>query len=318
MKILIIKLSSFGDIIQCFPVASGLAKKFPSARIDWVSYDNYRELISYQPAISRIYTLPHYASAGIFPSVVHFLKLLYEIKKESYDIVLDLQGLFRSGILCGLSGAKRKIGPWNAREGSVFFYRERIMPPPPPAQERYLEFLRYLGIEPDPYEFNLPVLPQVLNVKNYVVVHPYSRWRSKIWPWRNYLELTKKLPQYQFVFIGIGPWFPINDSNCIDCRGEIPLNVLMAIIGNAQATISGDSGPAHLSAALGCPTLVMFGPTDASEARPIGKKVIVVQSDVPCSPCWHDICLNKKYPMCCLSEISVEIVIKKLMILIKN
>ncbi|TFE68240.1 glycosyltransferase family 9 protein [Methylacidiphilum caldifontis] len=318
MKILIIKLSSFGDIIQCFPVASGLAKKFPAAQIDWVAYENYKELLKYQQAIHHIHTLPHYASTGILSSISCLTMLLYKIKEEDYDIVLDLQGLFRSGIICGLSGAKRKIGSWNAREGSIFFYKERIMPPPPPAQERYLEFLRYLEIEPDPYDFGLPVFPQILNIKNYVVIHPYSRWRSKIWPWRNYLELTVRLPQYQFVFIGIGPWFPINAPNCLDYRGEIPLSMLMAIIGNAQATISGDSGPAHLSAALGCPTLVLFGPTDASEARPIGKKVIVVQSEASCSPCWHNICLNKKYPMCCLSEISVEKIIKKLMILIEN
>ncbi|TFE66866.1 ADP-heptose--LPS heptosyltransferase [Methylacidiphilum sp. Yel] len=318
MKILIIKLSSFGDIIQCFPVASGLLKKFLSAKIDWVTYDIYRELFDYQPSISRVFTIPHYSSCGMIESIAQIIKLIRALKKERYDMVLDLQGLFRSGIICGFSGAKRKIGPWNGREGSLFFYKERIMPPPPPAQERYLEFLRYLGIQPDPYAFQLPLLPSILDIKDYIVIHPYSRWPSKIWPWRNYQALTLRLPQFHFVFVGIGPWFPINEANCTDLRGKLPLGKLIALLGNAKAMISGDSGPAHLAAALGCPTLVMFGPTDAAESRPIGKKVFVLQSDVSCSPCWHAICLNKESPLQCLSGITVEVIIKKLMILLEN
>ena len=83
--------------------------------------------------------------------------------------------------------------------------RTRRLEPPPPAQEKYLEFLRHLGIRPDPYAFGLtppPLDVPGLEAGKYVVFHPYSRWRTKLWPWRSYAEVAKILPETRFVNVG--------------------------------------------------------------------------------------------------------------------
>ncbi|WP_242529181.1 glycosyltransferase family 9 protein [Methylacidimicrobium sp. B4] len=303
-KILILKFSSLGDVIQALPVASGLKRRWPSAQIHWMAFAPYRELLADHPAIDRFVEFPRRRATrgGLFRDLAHCLA---SVRGEQYDLLLDLQGLLRSGVLCLLSGAKRRIGPWNGREGSILLYRERIMPPPPPAQERYLAFLRYLGVPEGPADYGLRVEPLELaglRKGSYVVLHPYARWRTKLWPWRYYEELARSLPDLSFVVMGMGPWFPLEARNVVDLRGALPMRRMTAILGNAAAVVGPDSGPAHLAAALGVPTLILFGPTDWRESAAVGENVRVLSASASCAPCWRTRCPQKR-PVACLSEI---------------
>ncbi|MGD9896163.1 MAG: glycosyltransferase family 9 protein [Candidatus Methylacidiphilaceae bacterium] len=312
-KILILKFSSLGDIIQALPVAAGLRRRWPSAEIHWMAFAPYRDLLANHPAIDRFVELPRRRkTAG---NLLRDLgRCLASVRKEHYDLLLDMQGLLRSGLVCLLSGAKRRIGPWNGREGSVLLYRERVMPPPPPAQERYLAFLRHLRVSVGPADYGLvpgPVELPGLRKGAYVVLHPYARWRTKLWPWRYYGELTRSLPQLSFVVMGIGPWFPLEEKNVIDLRGPLPIRQMMALLGNAMAAVGPDSGPAHLAASLGVATLILFGPTDWRESASAGENVRVLSAAVSCAPCWRTSCPQAR-PVACLSDISPSRVRKEL------
>lgn len=128
-KILIVKPSSFGDIVQALPVAVGLRQAWPDAEIGWLAFDLYEPLLRDHHAIDRLILLPKR-----FLRPTHWLRLwrwVRRLREERFDMVLDLQGLFRSGLLTWLTGAPVRVGLATAREGSTFFYTETILEPPP-------------------------------------------------------------------------------------------------------------------------------------------------------------------------------------------
>ncbi|VVM07283.1 glycosyltransferase family 9 protein [Methylacidimicrobium tartarophylax] len=303
-KILVLKFSSLGDVVQALPVAAGLRRRWPSAQIHWMAFEAYRDLLTNHPAIDRFVEFPRRRETpgGLLRDLA---RCLASVRGEHYDLLLDMQGLLRSGLLCLWSGARRRIGPWNGREGSIVLYRERVMPPPPPAQERYLAFLRYLRVPAGPLDYGLRAGPldiPGLRKGAYVVLHPYARWKTKLWPWRYYRELVRSLPHLFFVAMGMGPWFPLEEHNMLDLRGALPMRRMMALLGNAAATVGPDSGPAHLAAALGVPTLILFGPTDWRESAAVGENVHVLSAAAPCAPCWRTSCPQKR-PVACLADI---------------
>ncbi|VVM06885.1 heptosyltransferase I [Methylacidimicrobium cyclopophantes] len=312
-KILILKFSSLGDVVQALPVAAGLRRRWPSAEIHWMAFEPYRDLLTNHPAIDRFLEFPRRRATRL-ELLRDLARCLRFVRRERYDLLLDLQGLLRSGLFCLLSGSKRRIGPWNGREGSILVYRERVMPPPPPAQERYLAFLRHLGIPAGPPDYGLCAgaleIPG-LRKGSYVVLHPYARWKTKLWPWRHYAELVRSLPHLSFVVMGMGPWFPLEEKNVTDLRGPLPIDRMMALLGNAAAVVGPDSGPAHLAAALGVSTLILFGPTDWRESAAVGENVRVLSSAARCSPCWRTSCPQQR-PVACLSDIPPALVREKL------
>jgi len=312
MKVLIVKPSSFGDIVQALPVATGLRRYWPDAEIHWLTFDAYEPLLRDHHAIDRLMILRRRdLRPGGWLRLWRWIKAL---RAERYDLVLDLQGLLRSGILTWLTKAPLRLGLATAREGSTLFYTETILEPPPPAQEKYLEFLRHLGIRPDPYAFDLappPLAVASLDPGRYVVLHPYSRWRTKLWPWRYYQEVVDALPEVRFAVVGEGPWFPLHGENVLDLRGRLAFPQLMAVLKEAGAVVSTDSGPSHLAAALGAPTLALFGATDWQKTRPIGRHVTIERYPAPCSPCMKRSC-PQKIPMVCMSEITPAHVLRYL------
>lgn len=308
-KILIVKPSALGDVIQALPVATGLKRHWPQARIDWVINDAYQDLLAGHPAIDRLVLYPRrrWRSPLCLPEVWRRARALRE---EHYDLVIDLQGLLRSGLMTAATRSPRRIGLKSAREGARYFYTELVDDYPLAAAERYLCCLEQLGIVPQRYDFQLnptAPLPESLQSRagSYIVLHPYSRWSTKLWPWRYYQELINRLPQHHFVMIGEGPWFPIDGDNLTDLRGQLNLSGLMTVLHRSQAVLSTDSGPAHLAAALDVSTLVLFGATDWHRTKPAGRRVKVLTHDVFCAPCLKRSCY-RDVPMECLTEISPE------------
>lgn len=308
-RILIVKPSALGDVVQALPVATGLKRRWPQARIDWVINDTYKELLASHPCIDRLVLYPRkrWSTLLALPDMWRWAR---EVREQHYDIVIDLQGLLRSGLMTAATRSPRRIGLQSAREGARHFYNELVDDSPISSAERYLCCLRHLNITPYPFDFQLKAdvaLPEALMPIDgqYVVLHPYSRWRTKLWPWRHYQDLIKQLPDQQFVVLGEGPWFPIEGGNLIDLRGKLDIRRLLAVLEHAKAIVSTDSGPAHIGAALQRPTLVLFGATDWHRTRPMGLRVAVQTHDVFCAPCLKRHCY-RDVPMECLTAITPE------------
>lgn len=308
MKILIIKPSALGDIVQALPVLTGLKRRWPEAEIDWIVNDTLREILEGHPCLRKtiLYPRKRWNSPKRLPEIWRWGKRL---RAEKYDITIDLQGLLRSALMTWAAASPRRLGLLSAREGSRAFYNEFIADTAISAAERYLTCLEHLDIPVQPLDFQLSArapLPEALqNHAPYIVLHPYSKWRTKLWPWRYYQELVDLMPDQRFVVVGEGPWFPLEAPQVVDLRGKLTISTLVTVLDRAQSVLSTDSGPAHIAGALGRPTLVLFGATDWRKTKPSGAKVRIHTHALFCSPCLKRTCWRDT-PMECMSLLTPQ------------
>ena len=307
MKILIIKPSALGDIVQALPVLTGLRRRWPAAKIDWLVNDSLSEILEGHPCLNKLVLYPRqrWTSPLRLPEIWRWSR---DLRAEKYDLVLDLQGLLRSGLMTWATGSPRRIGLQSAREGAHAAYTEVVADTAISAAERYLTCLEHLGIPGQPLDFQLqphaPVPPELEGFGPYIVLHPYSRWRTKLWPWRYYQELIDLMPAQRFVVVGEGPWFPLETpGRLIDLRSRLSIASLVTVLHGAASVLSTDSGPAHIAGALGRPTLVLFGATDWRKTRPHGPNVLVQTAALFCSPCLKRTCWRDT-PVECMSLLS--------------
>jgi len=294
VKILIIKPSALGDIVQALPVLTGLKRHWPDAEIDWIVNDSLREILDGHPCLRRVVLYPRKRWTGLhrLPEIRRWARRL---RDERYDMTIDLQGLLRSGLMTWAARSPRRLGLQSAREGARHFYNELIPDDALSAAERYLTCLEYLRIPPRPLDFQLtaraPLPPELNDFSGYIALHPHSRWRTKLWPWRYYQDLVDSMPEHRFVVVGEGPWFPLHaPGRLVDLRGKLGIGALVTVLDRAQSVLSTDSGPAHIAAALGRPTLVLFGATDWRKTKPAGQRVFIHTSSLFCSPCLKRTC----------------------------
>src|SRR2546427_9383649 len=152
-RILIIKPSSLGDIVHSMPTVAALRQRFPSARITWLVKREWAAVLEGNPHLDEVLAL------DLSPK--GWLSAIRAVRAGRFDTVLDLQGLLRSALLGWISGAPVRIGFANGREGSPWFYTERVpvLSPSMHAVDRYLLTAKYLGADPGevkPSEFPLP------------------------------------------------------------------------------------------------------------------------------------------------------------------
>ncbi len=323
-RILIVKPSSLGDIIHTLPVLAGLRRAWPEARIDWILATEYADLLSGHPMINESILIRkgEWKRLSRLPATIsEFTALRRGLRERRYDLVLDLQGLFRSGLMAWFSGAPRRIGFSDSREMSGLFYTEKVrVRGGMHAVEKNLLFLEHLGIplEKEP-EFPLPGADKVPGLPDsYYVVSPGGRWVTKRWPPEYFREVISGLHRE----FGNGPVPVIAggeadraiageimkglDFSVIDLTGRTSLRQLITLIGNARFMVTNDSGPMHLASALGTFTFAVFGPTSPDRTGPYGDRKMVLRAGVECSPCFRKRCRTLR----CMHELSPLRVIK--------
>ncbi len=304
MKILIIKPSALGDVVQALPVLTGLKRRWPAAQIDWIVNDSLASILEGHPCLRStiLYPRKRWTTPSRLPEMWRWGQ---KLRAEKYDITIDLQGLLRSALMTWAANSPRRIGLLSAREGSRAFYNEFISDTALSAAERYLTVLEHLDIPVDRHDFQLlpraPMLEALKDYGPYIALHPYSRWRTKLWPWRYYQELIDSMPDQKFVVVGEGPWFPLDaPGRLVDLRGQLSLSTLVTVLHGARSVLSTDSGPAHIAGALGRPTLVLFGATDWRKTKPSGAHVFIRTHALFCSPCLKRTCWRDT-PVECMS-----------------
>src|SRR5438128_10058988 len=130
-RILIIKPSSLGDIVHALPAAAALRRLYPAAALTWLVKPEWSEILEGNPGIDEIVILP--------TSARRWLQTVRLLRAKRFDLVVDLQGLLRSGLLAWLTGAPMRVGYAAAREGSWVFYTHRVPLPVAKAPWRLLD-----------------------------------------------------------------------------------------------------------------------------------------------------------------------------------
>lgn len=297
-RILIIRMSSLGDLFHALPVARELKKQL-GATIDWVTQPEYAELVEHFTDVDRVIVFPRKKFAQ---SAWWFAKSL---RKNRYDAVIDLQGLGKSAFAARLAKSHVRIGPSYYRECAHFFYthvagkknKNRH------AVEEALDVIRYLGLEPSTPEFPMEFPDMPLEGTRRVVMIPCSRWESKDWPPEKFIELGQKLfkerPGITMFLVGS----PADADVCrqiedgmggrvVNLCGKTSLVELGSMLKSAALVITVDSGPMHMAAAMGTPVLAVFGATDPVRTGPYGAKhrTVIMEGKLDCRPCLARTC----------------------------
>ena len=322
-RILIIKPSSLGDIVHALPVLAGLRDAYPDAHLAWLVTTAFAPLLHGHPLLDEIITFDRRQYGRMLQSwrsLVDFLRFLRDLRGRRFDLVLDLQGLFRSGFLARATGAATRVGFRDARELAAMFYTRRVRVPPScgpqrndHAVDRNLHLARELGLPVDPPLFPLGVRPEELDaarrllariagasVESFTAVLPGARWNTKRWRVDRFAELCDRLHAQglpRCVLLGSPEERTYSDAlvsaaraPVIDLVGRTSLRECTALLTLASLVICNDSGPMHIAAALRRPVVAIFGPTNAARTGPYGETAHVVSLPLPCSPCYRRRC----------------------------
>jgi lipopolysaccharide heptosyltransferase I len=304
LRILIIKPSSLGDVVHALPAVNLIRRRFPDARISWLIRDSLVSLLKNCPLIDERIKFRRHAYAR-FPA------LLWRLRRARFDVVIDLQGLFRSGLMTAATGAARRIGLKDAREGAHWFYNEIVPVERAHAVDRYLLAAKHLGCQTAPVEFPLGIPPHE-STERLIAVSPSARWKTKLWGDDKFAELVRQLPSKRVVVTGSVADRLRCDFIAQDRRnvaGGTDLFELAELYSRCSVVITNDSGPMHIAAAVGTPVIAIFGPTDPTLTGPYGKQHVVLRSGIPCSPCMKDHCTHMPR-MECMQKVTVEQVLQ--------
>jgi ADP-heptose:LPS heptosyltransferase len=272
MRFLVIKPSSLGDIIHGMVIISELRAQLPGCVIDWVVGDRFFDVVEQSRIASRVII---YERRGGLASI---FRLISDIRRETYDYVFDMQGLARSGLMTFFSKSINKIGRKDARELAWLAYSKTVdYPGPVHAIDILSAFLPAVGcsgkisglvgeLENIHSQIFDKFLKNEIESNRLICVFPESQRPEKEWSF--FGKIIEKLLQQTkgtaIILLGNKPCAgdEIRSPLFFDLRGKTTLADVVFLIKHAQLTIANDSGPLHISAALGRNTLGLFTATD--------------------------------------------------------
>jgi heptosyltransferase-1 len=341
LKILILKPSSLGDVIQALPVLRLLKLHYPESDIFWWIDSALAPLLEGDPALAGIvrFERRRWARPRYWPEMLRSLRWL---RAQQFDLVIDLQCLLRSGAFAWLSRGTFLVGLDETREGARGFYdlavpRKSVHTH---AVDWYLSVLPPLGV---PVHNNFQWLagrPEISSevkrkwpgafainpqsaIRNpqLILLLPGARWENKRWPAQHFAGLVsllaRKFPAAHFAIIGSGEDRPLGEiiscaapERCLNLCGATSLPEMIEWIRLGDLLITNDTGPMHVAAALGKPLVALFGPTEPRRTGPYGQLENVLRLDLPCSPCMKSTCHFEK-PEECLRALSPALVFER-------
>ncbi len=331
MNILVIKPSSLGDVVQALPVLKCLHEKCPGARIDWLVNDDLADILLDNPCLRAVLRWDRASwrtPRQFFRAMRNAASVVRRLRGARYDLVIDLQGLFRSAVLAALSGGKVTVGFADGREMSPWFYDEKIEAPRDQMHsvDRYV--LAAAGEPTAPKEFPINFsasdIEQAKTVllrlgydheKPLVILVPGARWPTKRWPSNSFASLAHRLVEEYGVQVGLigsrGDALLVQHiaslAGCetIDFSGHTTLKQLAYVLSKAAVVVGNDSGPIHVAAAVGAPVVALYGPTSSLRTGPYGTQHTVLTGGLACSPCLSRKCSSLVE---CMTAIPVDAV----------
>ncbi|HZT41284.1 MAG TPA: glycosyltransferase family 9 protein [Chthonomonadaceae bacterium] len=334
-RILIIKLSALGDIIHALPITAALGEAFPDVELTWVVEEAFAPLLTGNPYLSRILTLPKVHTRRLRSAKFRrtYFGGIRSLREDRYDLALDLQGLTKSALLAVASRAPVRLGYHFQREAAPWLVRP--VPPRPQSAhvvEHYLDVARHLGAEPDRvrFPFAIPedaeenVVAMLCEAgidphAPFVTVNPAAGTALKQWGAANYAALMDaiqedlRLPAVLVTAdlavaaqVRRAARYPFGDL-----AGRTDLKQLAAVLRRGAVHVCGDTGSGHLAAALECPVISLIGPSEPERVCPYGQRANTIQYRALCGgACRHHHCQYDRPK--CLEAIMVSEVLNRI------
>ncbi|HAL92709.1 MAG TPA: hypothetical protein DCM68_06765 [Verrucomicrobia bacterium] len=317
-RILVIKLSSLGDIAHALPAVRAL-KERTGAAIDWVVQPEYAELLACCPDVEGILPFPRK------DFVRGFLPFLRALRRKRYDAIVDLQGLMKSAIVARFARGKRRFGPAWAREGAHRFYDAQPARTTGPRRHAVEELMAVAdlvaaggGVPPEP-RLDFPEAEHDGSPGPHVALAPFSRWNTKNWPLENFAALGRRLASEMGCQIRIvgGPGDMAQGEALARQIGEGARNLcgktdlpgLCSLLKGMDLLVTVDSGPMHWADAMGVPLVAVFGATDPARTGPYRQHDhVVAKGGLSCRPCHSRTCARGD--LACLRTLEVEAVLQ--------
>lgn len=325
-NILVIRLSSLGDVLMTIPAVKAIREKFPDGYISWLVEGSVGEFLKHQDFVNEVIVFPRgnftkELGKGKFLRAGNIIGPFWrQLRERKYDLIIDFHGILKSVTLAMMARGEKRIGFGDmfAKEKSHFFYHKRINGSDKRIHkvERNMLLARYLGCAGPPPEVTLSVSDNAAayvdgffrgidNTPPAFAVNPFSSRGTdfKRWPLENYAGLIARIHR-ELEKSTIILWGPGEEGEArrlkemsgegayLACPTSIPQ--LFALLARIPVYIGGDTGVMHLAAAAGTTVISLFGPTDSQINAPYGRKHVIIREDVPCSPCKKKDCSDRR------------------------
>lgn len=340
-KILIIRTSAIGDVIMASPLISALKSKYPQAQIHWLAEPFVHDLIRFHPDIDKVHSFPKTQLKTLWreKKYISLFKQMRQLKlqlqSEQFDLALDVQGLFKSGIWAWLAKATTRVG-FRSKEGAGLFMTDVIDKPnnEPTISSEYQRMAEYLQCDTSTFLMDISISNQAITTINklilskysngFAVISPFTTREQKHWTDENWRKFTAEFYQrYKLAIIIVGG---PNDARHAEslCHqmpflshvcGQLSLNESVALIAHAKLVVGVDTGMTHAGIAKQTPTLALFGSTRPYlNTRTCSAEVVYLNKQ--CAPC-------KRKPTCggkfeCMTDITPAMVMDRVSMLLEK
>lgn len=323
-RIALIKPSALGDIVHSLPVLTALRARFPAAHITWVVNAAYESLLTGHPDLTDTLAFDRGALKGVRGAVATAWTFARELRARRFDLVIDMQGLLRSGVMARVSGARTRVGFRSAREGSRYAYTHRIGSAALDAAhavDRMWCVAEAFGVGHLPKTFRVPLQPLEVDAarrelaalpRPWVAVAVGAKWLTKRWPATHFAELLSRAQAHfggSCVFIGAGDDTALSQEvvanlrgPSLDLTGKTSLPRLAAALSLADVMVGNDTGPLHLAAALGRPCVAPYTCTRVALHGPYLQAASCVETSVACAGSYLKKCNN----MVCMPDLTAD------------
>jgi heptosyltransferase-1 len=317
-RVLLVKMSSLGDLIHVFPAITELVAQCPGVVIDWVVEEAFAAVPSWHSAVHRVIPIAlRRWRKSVWQSRSEVKAFLKQLRHTHYDIIIDAQGLIKSAIIARLAHGKSVHGfsVDTLREPIARFAYDHMHPIPQvhvahQYKALFAQAMGYKAKDSIDYAVNLPT--------RYYLEQPYvfcfhgTTWETKHWPVQYWQKLIAQLRDTGYKIIL--PWGNALEheramllqkgSDHVEVLPKHGLTELVQLIRGAAACISVDTGLGHIAAACNVPTIFLFGPTDGARVGGLSGQQINLQATYDCVPCHKKRCLfadSHAFPPCYLS-----------------
>jgi lipopolysaccharide heptosyltransferase II len=310
-RICIIKPSALGDVAQTLPLLPVLQWRFPQASIAWVINRELSDLVAGHPDLDEVIPFDRHGGWR------EFWRLLRTLRSRRFDLVFDLQGLLRTGLMTRATGARWRVGLQTAREGAHLACNMTIPDTSRavPAHERNWRVAEWLGLGEMPrlalvattdadrawVQGQLTALPRPV-----IGIHPGAKWETKRWPVEKFADVALRAMRTHggsVVVVGgsgdvaLGERIvqPITDAgfSAVNLAGRTSLQQLAGLLRSVSLLVSNDSGPLHLAAELGTPVVGVYTCTSPEISGPAGVGHELVATQVACAAGYHKVCPHR-------------------------